>query len=427
MRSALIIGGGLAGLSAGVYAIRNGYKPIILEAAPRLGGRAQSFFDTHLNTVIDNGQHILMGCYKNTLQLMNICGASDNFIYQDSLRAAFIDNNAKEHRLRCPKFIYPYNLLWGILHYSALTIPERMLVIKFFIRLLFQPTKWLGNRNVREWLSDRGQSERISGALWDFISIGALNTNPEKASARLFAHILREMFLKGNFNSTIILPKYDLTRSLIEPMEKHITDNGGTIVTSKRAVEISLSGNAVSSITTDDGKEFQADQYVLAIPPYAIAKLIDAKAVIDAPLDAFSYSTIVSIHIRTNEINLSEPFYGPIGSKIHWLFRHDDHISLVISSADKYMDMSDETIMEMVSAELKTYFSIRLPTDVNYRIIKSKRATFVPSPDIVNRRPSARIKYTNLFLAGDWIDTGLPATIEGAVLSGKEAICNLMH
>jgi hydroxysqualene dehydroxylase len=184
-------------------------KVDLFEASPKLGGRAYSFLAKDGNTIIDNGQHILMGCYNETLRFMKIIGAQENLIYQPSLEINFLKENFEIIKLKSASFPYPFNLMLGILNYGAVSFVQRLKVLQFFIKLFTYSEQELIKLNVSEWLLKEKQNGDISKSLWEIISIGALNTSVKKASAKVFSDILKEIFFKGTFASTIILPNME--------------------------------------------------------------------------------------------------------------------------------------------------------------------------------------------------------------------------
>ena len=419
MKRCLIIGGGIAGLTAASILSSKKHSVTLIESSPKLGGRTYSFFDSETNSVVDNGQHIMMGCYKDTLALIKLISVELNFVYQENLSLEFLDKTKKHFSLNADKYIYPLNLFSAIINFNVFSYSEKISFVGFVLKLPFISKKSLINKNVLEWLTQQNQNLNLISKFWEILCVGALNTSLEKASAFIFYDILLEIFFKGNFSSTIILPKYGLSESLIDPAAGFITNNGGEMILSETVKEIVIENQKVKSLKTDCNNYEDFDFVISAIPLYALQKILPAKNLgIAINLE---YSTILNVHLWIENRSLKKSFYGFLGSALHWVFIKNDHINIVISNADYLADKSKEEILDFVLLELKEFVNIDNTNLKHYKIIKEKRATFIPSKEIINTRPDSKTLIENLFLAGDWINTGLPSTIESAARSGRIA------
>ncbi len=419
MKKCIVIGGGFAGLTSAAYLSKAGIKVELLEASPKLGGRAYSFIDKDSGSTIDNGQHIMMGCYKETLKFFRLIKADKNLIYQKRLKVNFVKENFNVVPLESHSAPYPLNLILALLKYKALSINDRFLLLKFFLKLSFVPAKNLKGKTIFDWLQNEKQNDKIQKAFWDILAVGALNTNINSASAEIFRIILHEIFLSGNFSAAIILPKYGLSDTYCNASRKFIENNGGNINLLERVLEFKITENRVTGIITDKRIISGFDYVISAIPLFALDNIkteIDFISKIE-----LAYSSILSIHIWLKENKFEESFYGLINSKVHWVFNHEDHLTLVISDAEKFIEKSKVEIIDIVISEMEKYFRVKKDDILSYKIIKEKRATFIPANDILNKRPEAKTNIKNFYLAGDWTNTGLPSTIESAVKSGNTA------
>lgn len=425
MKKVLIIGGGLAGLTAASILSSKNYSVTLLESSPKLGGRAYSIKDVETNSIIDNGQHILMGCYKETLTFLNLIGAKNNFEYQKFLNINFLSKDRFIYFLKADKLFYPFNLVYAIINYDAFELNDKINFISFVLKLPFQSKKSLQKLSVIDWLQSNNQTSNSIKMFWEILCVGALNTNLKNASAFMFHKILLEIFLKGNFASTIILPKYGLSESIIVPASKFIEKNNGVIFSSEQVKDIIVKNNKVVRIVTSNYNFTDFDFVISAIPLFNIQKIFDLKT-IDVRTE-LEYSTIVNIHIWSDEINFDEKFYGVLDSHLHWIFKKDNHINIVISNADYLVEKTKEEILNSALEELSKYLNFNPEKIKSYKIIKEKRATFTPTQKTINNRPESITKIKNLFLAGDWINTELPSTIESAVKSGKIAAENIIN
>jgi squalene-associated FAD-dependent desaturase len=418
-KKVIVIGGGFAGLSAAAFLANNKFKVTLLEASPKLGGRAYSFLDKDSNVIIDNGQHILMGCYYNTLEFLSLIGAKENFSIQKRLEVNFVKEGFRVFPLKGFPFIYPINLMVGLLKYDAIGLADRLSLLKVFFMLPFLSHYRFSNINIKEWLEKENQSQNVQDAFWGILAVGALNTSIQKASAKIFIDILKQIFLKGNKAATIVLPKYGLSESYCKNAEEYIGKNGGEIILSEPVEKIVISEDKVTEIHSSKKVFLDFDYVVSAIPAFALNRIIDDENRINIP--DFKYSSILNIHLWLKENKIPEVFFGLINSPLHWVFNKGTHLNIVISDANELVNKSDEDKIKVVKDEMKKFFLLDSELITGYKIIKEKRATFIPSNDILDKRPSQRTQIKNLVLAGDWVDTGLPSTIESAVKSGKVA------
>ena len=419
MKRCIVIGGGFSGLTSAVYLSKAGFKVTLLESSPKLGGRAYSLKDKETCDVIDNGQHILMGCYNYTLNFLKEISAEENLITQDRLEINFVDENFELLPLAAPKIIYPFNLLFAILKYKALTTEDKLRFISFFTKIPFYSNRDLERMTVAGWLKRENQSDSSIKAFWEILVVGALNTNMNNASAKIFASILKEIFFKGNKAATILIPKFGLTETYCGHAFDYIVKKGGKVNLGESVIELKSNGGILTEIITEHRSIKDFDFVVSAVPLYAFNKIKkDPLLNIDLQLN---YSSILSVHLWLKKNPLKEKFYGLINSPVHWIFNHLNHVTMVISDADELVKHGTEEIFNLACGELEKFFTIKRTEITAFQIIKEKRATFIPSNEIINKRPNTQTKLLNMYLAGDWINTGLPSTIESAVKSGKLA------
>ena len=417
MKNCLVIGGGIAGLTAASILTSKNISVTLLEASPKLGGRTYSFKDPETKTTIDNGQHILMGCYSETLSFLKHIGAENNFDFQQNLKLIFLSKDKKKYHINADKLFYPFNLLYAIVKYNVLTLSEKLSFIGFILRLPFISQRTLKTKNVLDWLIQNNQNENSIKMFWEILGVGALNTNLKNASALLFHNILMQIFFNGNYSSTIVLPKFGLSESIVEPAEKYIFKNGGKIITSEKVKELKILNEKVIEVITDKSSYKDFDFVIFATPLFSIEKIIDP-TLLGVNVD-LTYSTILNIHIWIDDVALNEKFYGLLDSPLHWIFIKYNHINIVISDADYLDEKSKVEVYNIAIMELQKFIDIDEKKIKHYKIIKEKRATFIPTKEILDLRPSCKTKFSNLFLAGDWTNTGLPSTIESAAKSGR--------
>lgn len=422
MTKCIIIGGGFAGLSAACYLAGKGIKVHLLEASPKLGGRAYSFNYQNQNTVVDNGQHIMMGCYKNTIDFLKLIGAENKISFQKSLKINFVERGGENHKLDSSKLFYPFNLLLAILNYTAVRFRERISILKLFAKIFFSDPKKYKNISAAEWLGNEKQNERIIKSLWEIIVVGTLNTTAENASAEMLIKILKVIFFTGRRSSVIVLPETGLSEMYCNDAKLFIEKNGGQISLSEKVSELEIEEEKIKKVVTNKDVYSDFDFVISAVPFHSLKKIINKFENENLQEMGIDYSPILTVHLWLDDNPFTEKFYGLIDSEIHWVFNHGKHITLVTSSANELVEMTDEEIAEIIYSELENYFPIFSQSFVTEKLIlKEKRATFIPTVELTERRDKLKFSYKNFFLAGDWINTGLPSTIEGAVLSGRAA------
>ena len=419
MKRCLIIGGGIAGLNAASILSSKKIPVTLIESSPKLGGRTYSFLDRNTDTFVDNGQHIMMGCYNDTISFAKLIGAENNFEYQKNLTLNFLHKSKKQYQLNADAFFYPINLFYAIIKYNILSTKEKISFIVFILKFPLLSEKSLKNLNVKEWLEEENQSINTIKYFWEILCVGALNTSLEKASALIFYKIMIQIFLKGNFASTIILPKYGLSESIVDPAVSFIEKMGGKIIPSETVIELIVENQKIVSVKSETNSYNNFDFIISALPLYALEKIIQLKA-LDINFE-LQYSTILNVHLWISGLKFKEKFYGLLDSPLHWLFVKENHINIVISNANHLAEKSKEEIFDFVINNLEQFISINKGDVQHYKIIKEKRATFIPTIEISNRRPNSKTIIKNLFLSGDWINTGLPSTIESAAKSGRIA------
>lgn len=422
MKKCIVIGGGLAGLSAAVYLTKNNFNVTLLESSPKLGGRAYSFTHPSFEGYIDNGQHIMTGCYNYTFDFLSQINALDEIEMQKRMRIPFVKEGGKEFLLEEGSLFYPLSLAAAILNYKALSLKERISVIRFFINDILYGANISGGLTVSEWLARGGQGEREIKALWEILAIGTLNAPLMETSASLFNNVLRELFLTGSRASKIVLPKNSLSHTFSFKAKEYIEERGGAVITSARVEKIIHSGSSASSIIFNRGVIDDFDYIVSAVPLKSFKRINFEPDRPQFNLPELKDSSIVSVHIKPDKNPFKEPFYGLIGSEIHWLFNRGTHITLVTSSADSITELSNKEITEKFCFEIQKYFpyfkTVRI---LDTLVIREKAATFTPSLASNPERENIISPLANFVFAGDWVDTKLPATIEGAIKSGRGA------
>ena len=285
MTDVVVIGGGFAGLSAAVALAESGARVQVVEARPQLGGRASSFRDRHTGELVDNGQHVLFGCYRETLAFLDRIGASDRVQLQTSLAVPFVDRTLRLTEFRCPALPAPWHLLAGILEWDALGLEDRLSALA-----LMRPLK-LARRaqadgggalaaspgeTVENWLVRNGQTARLREMLWEPLALAALNQSPRRAAAPPFVRVLAELFGDDRQSSSVGLPTVPLGAMYAEPARAYVENRQGSVrVNAPSRVAISR-GRA--NVSVRGGEVLHAEAVVLAVPWYILPDLFDPDA-----------------------------------------------------------------------------------------------------------------------------------------------------
>jgi squalene-associated FAD-dependent desaturase len=430
----VVVGAGFAGLSAAVRLTGRGLRVLVLEAKARLGGRATAFADTVTGEMVDNGQHVLLGCYAETLAFLQEIGAMEHVRVQPQLSVVMIDLAGRRSRLVCPPLPAPWHLFAGVAEWDALAWSDRLALLRMAtpLRLARDPRRLAASpgETVESWLVRHGQTERLREMLWRPLALAALNQPTDFAEAAPFARVLAEMFTGEARASSIILPTRPLDAMYAEPARALIEARGGEVRTGAAAT-IRLSGEHVAGVEAG-GDRWEPRAVIAAVPWFGVQALFagrpDAVAGIVERAERMSSSPIATVNLWFDRPLLDEPFVGLPGRVMQWVFDKGavfgdaaSHLSLVSSGADAIVRLPNDQLTAIAHDELLEAFPpARRARLLRSSIVRERQATFSLAPG-QPPRPSTTTAVRGLFLAGDWIDTGLPATIESAVRSGHRA------
>lgn len=444
-RDVIVIGGGFAGLSAAAMLSEAGWRVRVLESRPRLGGRATAFPDRVTGELVDNGQHVLFGCYRETLAFFDRIGARENVHAQRTLRVPFIDRSGHRSLLACPALPSPLHLLAAVLRWEAMSATDRLSALKMALPLraarralartgsVAAAVDGLQGRDatVSQWLRDRGQSHKLTEWLWEPLAVAALNQSPDEARAEPFVRVLAEMFGPDASASALLLPARPLHLMYAEPARAFIKRHGGEvrlgatarIVTDEHKVlGVEIRGEQVSATHIISTVPWTGVRTLFAEPsPRALAPLLADAAGVHS-------EAIVTVNLWYDRQVMDDPFVGLPGRSMQWVFdkrlvfgSEASHLSLVASGATALAAEDADHLIARAAAEVAEALpGARAATLTRATVVREKHATFSLAAG-QPRRPSTQTPIGGLFLAGDWIDTGLPGTIESAVVSGHRA------
>jgi hydroxysqualene dehydroxylase len=431
----IVVGAGFAGLSAAVRLAGNGVRVLVLEARARLGGRATALEERTSGDIIDNGQHVLLGCYTATLGFLDEIGARGNIRRQPTLAVTMIDRAGRRSRLSCPDLPAPLHLVAGLLDWDALTWRDRMAALKMRTplnnarRALVPGSSTRAaspDETVEAWLVRNGQTPRLCEMLWDPLALAALNQPSRVAAATPFTRVLAEMFSGDAQAAAIALPTRPLDAMYAEPARTYIERQGGAVRTSAPAsVTIGDPGSPSSMVVRSGGDEWRGAQVISAVPWFAIGELVQgARDRLEPMLTRaaqMASSPIVTVNLWFDRPVLGEPFVGFPGRAMQWAFERDTHVSMVSSGAAELFGRPADELIALAYGELADALpSLRDRTLRHAAVVPQHRATFSLAPG-QPARPDVVTPVEGFYLAGDWIDTALPATIESAVRAGHRA------
>jgi squalene-associated FAD-dependent desaturase len=407
---AYVIGGGVAGLAAATALARRGVAVELFEAGPQAGGRCRSYFDPAIGSVIDNGNHLVLSGNRAVMGYLARIGAQQGLTGPDRAVVDFIDlEDERRWRLHLSEGLIP-----------AWIFSDRRRVPGTHAKdyAAYAPLLW-ANRN-----QTIGQAVKDRGVLWRRLMrpflLSALNTEPEAASAALAGSVLRQSLMLGGQASRPRIAHPTLAAAFVDPALAYLESKGARVHLSTRLRGFTIAGRAARALEFSDATipTGMKDAVILAVNAPVAQDLLPG---LSAPND---FRAIVNAHFKVAPPIGAPAMLGVIGGTAEWIFSFVDRISVTISGADALVDEDREVLATRIWADVAKALKIA-PNMENpmppWQIVKEKRATFAATPEQDALRPGPRGPVRNIFLAGDWTKTGLPATIEGAIRSGDIA------
>jgi len=444
-----IVGGGVAGIASAVRLADAGVRVTLIETRKRLGGRATSFVDPQTGEVLDNCQHVLMRCCTHLLDLYGRLGVVDLIDWH--ARFHFIDvkqavRDGKPHvdTLEGDDLPAPLHLAWALLGLRYLSLVDKLAIGRAMfamIRLGREGRRAVHGQCFEQWLRDHGQTQAAIDRFWSTIIVSACNARPSDCAADYAIQVFQEGFMANADAYVMGLSRVPLLK-LYDAAEAVIRKGGGHVMLGTSVAGLSFDGTRVTALQFTGGESLEADSFLSTVPFDRLAKLCDeAMSTRDDRLQAtqrHDVSPIIGVHLWYDRPITDQPHVAFVNSPLHWIFRRHEgtvtrppegaHYHAVISAADELVDAAADTVAALCDAELRKALPVaRFAALLRSRVIKEKRATFLPSPGIDAARPGPRGDIANLYLAGDWTDTGWPATMEGAARSGYFAANALLE
>lgn len=386
---------------------RRGVAVELSEAAAQAGGRCRSYFDRDLGLTLDNGNHLVLSGNRAVHAYVRLIGAADRLVGPDRAEFAWADLRTGERwTLRPDEGPIP----WWVLQ------PSRRVPGTRAVDYLRLAPLALGRRGRTV-----GETARCSGPAWERLMepflLAALNTRAVDGDAGLAAAVIRETLARGGSAYRPRVAEPTLDAAFVAPALAWLAERGAVVRLGRRLRGFSFADGRVAELAFTDGPVAVApdEAVVLAAPPNVAAELVPDLTV---PTE---FRAIVNGHFAVAAPPGAPPILGVVGGAVEWIFRLPDRISVTISGADRLVDQPREALAQLMWREVAAALDLGDAPLPRWQVVKEKRATFAATPAQDRQRPGARTRWRNLLLAGDWTDTGLPATIEGSLRSGFRA------
>ena len=427
-----VVGGGLAGLSSACALADAGFRITLFERRPYLGGRASSYEHPATGEIVDNCQHVLLGCCTNLIDFYRRIGSDDKIRWFSHL--TFIEPGGRRSEIRSSSLPAPLHTSWSFLKAASLSLRDKLAISRgmlAFMRGLPKDT----NENFAEWLQRHGQTQGAIDRFWKVVLVSALNEDLDRTSVRYAAQVFRESFLKSAHAGRMGVPGVPLTE-LYSNAVNYIKSRGGELRFRSSVDAFSTSATGVTLGTTSG--EFHSDYVIFAIPYFNLVKLLVANnaagAELATMLQKFQSSPITGIHLWFDREITDLEHAVLLDRTIQWLFhksklqartsteQQGSYVELVVSSSKSLVEKSRQEIIDLSLKELTEFFpEVGRAKLLKATVVKELHATYSALPLSDRYRPASVTTWPRVFLAGDWTATGWPATMEGAVRSGYRA------
>ena len=421
-----MIGGGLAGLATAVALAPHGCQVTLVEARPRLGGRASSFTDANTGQLIDACQHVTMGCCTSFAHFCRTIGV-EHFLEPQS-RLYFMTPDRRVSRFAADPWPAPFHLGRALLSAHYLTPTEKLRIVYGLARMLMQPPD--ADPPLLDWLLNHGQTHRTIDRFWGVVLTSALNETIDRVGLKYARKVFRDGFTRHRDGFTIFLPSVPLARLYGDELRAWLSSHGVTVQLGTAVKElVADSTQKIAGVRLRDGSTLTADAYVLAVPfdrvPDLLPSSITNADTAFTRLQHLTPSPITSVHLWFDRPVMTLPHVVLVDCLGQWVFNRNQtatgefYIQVVVSAARPLRGLGRDEVERQIANEIGQLF----PTARSAKLLRSKvvtelTATFSAVPGVDANRPSQSTSIENLYLAGDWTTTGWPATMEGAVRSG---------
>jgi squalene-associated FAD-dependent desaturase len=417
---------------------------LLVEARSFLGGRAFSFVDRETGVTVDNGQHIIVGCCTYFIEFLQRLGVSEKWYLQPKLQVRITDRRGKEGVLKAGGLPPPFHMFLSFLSYSHLDRGEKIRLLMALARARFtdrfQPD--LEFLSFYRWLKQQGQSERAIRNFWNLLVMPTLNDNVQDVSTSMGLMIVQEGLLNGYHNLDVGYAEEGLLPSIGEPARENLLNRGCRLMLGSAVKRMLGDSQRISGVELASGEIIAGDVWVSALPPDILLRVMPEEVVEAVPvfsrLAGLETSPIINIHLFYDRLVMDGEFLAIVDSPLQWVFNKGrilegritsesisaggQYICISVSAAWDYIDRTREEISAAFIQEMEQVFpAARDARVLRSLVVKQRNATFRCLPGANRLRPSSVTPISNLFLAGEWTDTGWPSTMESAVRSGYNA------
>jgi squalene-associated FAD-dependent desaturase len=440
LKSVIVIGGGLAGLAAGVALAETGWRVRLFEQRPFLGGRATSYVLPD-GEHVDNCQHVTLGCCTNLDDFYRRIGAGDKIKFFD--RLLFLDPQGRRGEMQAGVLPAPFHLTGSFAAFAPLTLLDKLSIARALLDILRtrgKPSDLYEHEAISmlDWLRRRGQTKRAMERFWRVVLVSALDEELHRTDARFGVDVFWKAFLSNSTGYRMGVPAVPLA-NLYDGCKSEIERRGGEVVLRAPVRGLKMENGELAGVRFDEGREETADAYLFAVPHTALAELLPQSVKQSDPslanLDKIKVAPITGVHFWFDRPVMDEPFVTLLDTTTQWIFNKTalygdsngkgkstparQYLQLVISASYDLLQKPRQDIIDLCLGEVcRAFPAARKAQLVKATVIKEAAATFSPEPGVDRWRPRQQTSIPRLFLAGDWTDTGWPATMEGAVRSG---------
>lgn len=427
------MGGGYAGLTAATDLAEQGFQVDLLESHGFLGGRAYSIpASESFPAPVDNGPHLFLGCCAETLRMLGRIGAADSFHWLDPFRLSWRLPGGKKVSLNCPSLPPPYHLAWGFLTSNAFPWGEKRSMSQALSVFSKKPfTVPAGVETLSQFLDATAQGPASRERFWVPLCNAVMNVPPEEALLAGLGEVLHGVFFGSRRDSALGIARYPLSEMVSTKARKYLENQGARVLLHEGVREFTVKDGAWT-VKTRSGTVHTGDALIFAVPPSSLASLWPAGAWDQAAyFDRMGKSPILSVHLILSKPVMDEHLTGFPGSKFEWVFNRNanwnwlgkgQYLSFIASAAEELTRLKEPELVEMAWNDLtKRCPPARKGVVLHSKVTREMAATFRWTRETGPFRPPCETPFPNVFLAGDWTDTGLPATLEGACLSGHRA------
>ena len=432
-----IAGGGLAGLAAAARLLELGARPVVYEKRPFLGGRAFSFVDRETGVEVDNGQHVFLGVCSQYIAFLKLIDAWDRVHLASGLDIPVL-SRGKLSRLKTWPLPGSLGMLPVLLRYAHLGWRDKARVAYGMLKIRGARREpgggVLDNMTLDKWMRWHSQNDRTIANFWNLIVLPSLNDDISEVSADVGLMLFQTALLGEPSDAAIGYSRVGLTSLAGDSAQRWIEGRGGDVQAGVEVAAVEVDGAQITGLRTASGGVAAGDAYVLALPFYEVEALLPPELAAAAPFSlaaSLEPAPIVGVHIWYDRQVLDEDFVAVLDSPIQWLFNASSlhaeaekgqHVVVSLSGAWEWRDSPKSKLREVFVPEMARLFPRAAAAGITrFIVVKQLAATFRSKPGAARFRPSQLTPVPNLFLAGDWTQTGWPSTMESAVRSGNLA------